>query len=404
MPVMPETGFEPYLVSWNLTQRCNLACKHCYIDASSASTGELSTRDALRVLGEIAEVNPECMLILTGGEPLLRPDLDTLVAHAAATGMMVVLGTNGVLLTRERARMLAESGLTGVGVSVDSLDSSRHDEFRGHEGAWQRTVDGIENARSAGLDVQIQMTLTRDNLAELPEMARFARRVGARTLTTFFLVCTGRGQGLVDLTPEDYEHVLGRLADEKHEGIMVRPRCAPTFRRVLAQANPDSILLESDTARCLAGKNYCRITPEGHVTPCPYMPLVAGDLNERSFGEIWADAPLFEALRDPVLKDRCGVCEYTDLCGGCRARALASSGDPLAEDPWCTYVPGTDKPLPSVEKVAVPWATEAEARLKKAPFFVRKMIRSAVEAFATANGATLITVEVLDDARKVMRR
>ena len=401
---MAEAGFDPYLVSWNLTQRCNLACKHCYIDASSAAAGELSTRDALRVLREIAEVNPECMLILTGGEPLLRPDLYTLVAHAAATGMMVVLGTNGVLMTRERARTLAESGLTGVGISLDSLDSSRHDEFRGQEGAWRRTVAGIDNARSAGLDVQIQMTLTRDNLAELPDMVQFARDVGARTLTTFFLVCTGRGQGLVDLTPEDYEQALGRLADEKHEGIMVRPRCAPTFRRVIAQQNPDSILLESDTARCMAGKNYCRITPEGHVTPCPYMPLVAGDLNERSFGEIWAGAPLFKSLRKPLLKDRCGACEYTAVCGGCRARALAASEDPLGEDPWCTYVPGTDKPLPSAEKAAVPWAAEAELRLKKAPFFVRKMIRSAVEAFARGRGVTLITVEILDDARKVMRR
>lgn len=397
-------SFEPSLVSWNLTQRCNLGCKHCYIDASSAATGELSTQDARRVLGEIAAVNPECLLILTGGEPLLRPDLCTLVADGAAHGMMVVLGTNGTLMTRARAKALADSGLTGVGISIDSLDASRHDEFRGLHGAWRRTVDGIDNARSAGLDVQIQMTLTRDNLSELGEMVSFARDVGARTLTTFFLVCTGRGQGLVDLTPQDYEDALGRLADDEHEGILVRPRCAPTFRRLLAQANPDSMLLESDIARCMAGKNYCRITPEGQVTPCPYMPLVAGDLNERAFGEIWESAPVFESLRNPVLKDRCGACEYTTVCGGCRARAFASSGDALAEDPWCTYVPGTDKPMPSTERPAVPWTTEAEVRMQRAPFFVRKMIRAAVESFARRQGVALITPETLDEARKVMRR
>ncbi len=394
--------FVPYVVSWNLTSRCNLRCKHCYIDASKAMPGELPTAEALRVLDEIAEVNPETLLILTGGEPLMRPDLEELVARASRLGMTVVLGTNATHLTVGRARTLAEQGLSGVGISLDSLISARHDGFRGVDGAWQATVEGIESARQAGLQVQIQMTLTRDNVRELPEVVRFSREAGARVVTVFFLVCTGRGQDVVDLTPEEYERTLQWLVGVKHDGIMIRPRCAPTFRRVLAQANPDSILLKSDAGRCLAAKNYCRITPDGKVTPCPYMPLVAGDVRTGSFGKIWEKAPLFESLRNPMLQGRCADCEYQELCGGCRARAYATTGDPLAEDPWCTHIPGTDKIAQRLEEAALTWTTQAEARLEKVPLFVRGMVRSAVEAFARGQGADLITPELMGEARERM--
>ncbi len=400
---MPDE-FEPYLISWNLTQRCNLSCKHCYIDAASAAPGELSTDEALKVLDEIAAVNSETLLILTGGEPLLRPDLDRLVSRAAALGMMVVLGTNGTMITVERARRLADSGLSAVGISVDSLVASRHDDFRGQAGAWRAAVQGIDCARAAGLDVQIQTTLTRDTVAELPQIISFARDAGARALMAFFLVCTGRGQDLVDMTADEYERVLRQLVDIPHDGLMIRPRCAPTFRRVLAQTNPASILLKSDTARCMAGKNYCRITPDGAVTPCPYMPLPAGHLRAGSFGDIWESAPIFQALRHPDLQGRCGTCEYTALCGGCRARAFAMTGDFLAEDPWCPYVPGTDHPLPLPQSEGVvAWTPDAEARLKKAPFFVRRMIRAAVEAYARRQGAATVTPAILDAARQILR-
>lgn len=398
------TEFTPYLISWNVTRRCNLRCRHCYIDASTAMPGELSTDEALRVLGEIAEVNREMILILTGGEPLLRPDLDALVSRAAVLGLMAVLGTNGTMLTVDRARALAERGLAGVGISLDSLASSRHDEFRGVEGAWHAAVRGIAAARRAGLEVQIQMTLTRDTLPELPRVIRFSRDVGARVLTVFFLVCTGRGQDLVDLTPEEYERALGFLVQAQGDGVMIRPRCAPTFRRVLAQMKPDSILLKSHAGRCMAAKNYCRITPDGEVTPCPYLPLSGGRLRECSFGDIWRASPLFEALRNPALKGRCGACEYRDLCGGCRARAFAWSRDILAEDPWCTYVPGTDKPGGSREEVAVAWTAEAESRLGQVPLFVRRMVRSAVEAFARRQSTVVVTPELLDEARRTMMR
>jgi len=399
-----KKDFVPYLISWNLTQRCNLRCKHCYINASTALPDELSTDEALRVIDEIAEVNREVLLIISGGEPLLRLDLDVLVAHAAALGLMVVLGTNGTRLTRERACTLAQRGLSGIGISLDSLVASRHDAFRGLEGAWKAAIEGIQSAREAGLGVQIQITLTRDNVPELPQVIRFSREAGVRVLTVFFLVCTGRGQDLVDLAPQEYERILEWLIGADADGIMVRPRCAPTFRRVLAQKEPNSILLQSDAGRCMAGKNYCRITPDGNVTPCPYMPLVAGSLREHSFSTLWRSAPLFQALRDPALQGRCGQCEYRKLCGGCRARAYASSGDPMAEDPWCAYIPGTDRPLPSRPEANVTWTLEAEARIERVPFFVRRMVRSAVEAFARRQGIATVTPELLDRARRKMMK
>jgi radical SAM protein with 4Fe4S-binding SPASM domain len=394
--------FVPYVISWNLTQRCNLRCQHCYIDASTAMSGELSTEEALRVIDEIAEVNRELILILTGGEPLLRPDLDQLVARAAQLGLTVVLGTNGALLTIQRARALKERGLAGVGISLDSLVAARHDEFRGIDGAWNSTVEGIQAAQEAGLDVQIQITMTRENVRELPEVVQFTRNAGAKVLTVFFLVCTGRGQDLVDLTPDEYENNLEFLVQrqDEGEGVLIRPRCAPTFRRVLAQAKPGSILLESDAGRCMAAKNYCRITPDGKVTPCPYMPMVTGDLREQSFGEIWWSDPLLLSLREPELQGRCGDCEYSDLCGGCRARAFAAIGNPLAEDPWCTYVPGTDERPQVRAQPTLIWTPEASRRLEKVPFFVRKMVRSVIEAFAQQKGASVITPELMSDARQ----
>jgi radical SAM protein with 4Fe4S-binding SPASM domain len=366
--------------------------------------GELSREEAMRVLDEIADVHPETMLILSGGEPLLRQDLDDLVARSAELGMMPVLGTNGTLLSPERARGLAKRGLAGVGISLDSLLSARHDDFRGKKNAWNEAVEGIRSAREAGLEAQVQITLTRDNWKELPDVIRFSKELGSRAITVFFLVCTGRGQDLVDLSPEEYEEVLGFLAGLKSEGIMVRPRCAPVYRRVLAQRDPDSILLKSDAGRCMAAKNYCRITPEGNVTPCPYMPASGGNLRESSFGEIWNSSKLFQSLRNPELQGRCGSCEYREVCGGCRARAFALKGDPLSEDPWCTYQPGTDGALAAEPQLEIEWTPEAEGRLKKVPFFVRNVVRSAVEGLASRKNVTTVTPELMDEARRTMGR
>lgn len=392
----------PRVISWNLTSACNLRCRHCYLNACAARPDELATEEALRILSEIAQVDRTALLILSGGEPLLRRDLDVLVARAAELGLTPVLGTNGTLLTPSRARELARAGLAGVGISVDSMTSGPHDRFRGVDGSWQGAAEGIRVAHEAGLEVQVQMTLTREGLEDLSAMTEMTRQSGARFLAVFFLVCTGRGQSLVDLTPEGYEGAIGQLGRLFLDGAAVRPRCAPTFRRWLAQNEGSSPALSTDVASCMAGKAYCRITPEGTVTPCPYMPLAAGSLRERSFGEIWREAPVFHTLRRPTLQGRCGRCEFQQVCGGCRARAYASTGDPCAEDPWCVHVPrGADAVAPTA--VPLVWTREAESRLAGAPSFARRFVRAAVEDFARRTGATLVTPSLMQETRRAMR-
>lgn len=400
-----STGGEHQLrmVSWNVTQRCNLNCRHCYVDAGRCHPAELTTAEALDVVDQIAAMGPGVLLVLSGGEPLQRPDLDALVERAASRDVFVVLGTNGGLLTTERAAKLAALGLAGVGISLDSLHASRHDEFRGAAGAWSAAVRAIDAARRAGLDVQLHLTLTPDNASELPGVVRLASSLGCRALNVFFLVCTGRGAHLATLTPAAHEQALEQLAELRSDDIIVRPRCAPTFRRILARSHPNSVLLAAGAGCCLAGTQYCRIDAQGHVTPCPYLPAEVGDLRRQPLADIWNNAPLFAALRHRNLGGACGHCEYRALCGGCRARAYALAGDALGADPWCAYVPGTDPP-PARDDAVFAWSEEAERLLARVPAFARPMVRAAVEASARRDGIETISVEFLEQTRRRVGR
>ncbi len=409
----------PALISWNVTHRCNLRCAHCYLDAGTLTRGgadELSTNEGLTLVGQIAEFAPGTMLVLSGGEPLLRPDLLQLARYAAHRGLMVVVGTNGILLDDMLVGELMDCGVRGVGISLDSLDAERHDDFRGAPGAWERTRRGIAACYRQGLAFQIQTTVTTANYDEIPDLITFAAQQGALAFNLFFLVCTGRGQSLTDITPTQYEDLLSRLAKSggkqtcpepwRRDGMMVRARCAPHLRRLAYQHDPTSPLLIEDGSRCLAGVTYCRITPEGQVTPCPYMPIRVGHVREQSFAGIWRDAPIFHDLRNPILKSRCGRCEFATLCGGCRARAYATTGDYLEEDPWCAYQPGSDrrwfdrahhKPPTTARRVV--WSEEAAARLEKVPLFLRNMVRRGVEAYAREKGLPVITPAIMSELK-----
>ncbi len=406
-------SFVPYAVSWNITSRCNLACSHCYIDANgreSGSADEISTSKALEIVSQIAEVNPGAVLILTGGEPLAREDVYDIISKAAGLGMMVVLGTNGTLLTAEVAGRLAKAGLSGVGVSVDSLVPEKHDTFRGAPGALKSAMEGLAAAKEAGLSVQVQTTPTSGALDQIPLIAEWAHRIGAKVFNLFFLVCTGRGETMADITADEYEQVLKWAATERdsYPGMMIRPKCAPHFKRILHQENPETHLLETYIAACRAGTHYCRIDPAGKVTPCPYMDNVAGDLNESGFGEVWNGSEVFGRYRAPEYEGKCGRCAYRLLCGGCRARALATLGDDMGEDMWCVYEPdGDEEAIVNIDTMAkfeqrkpsgIKWTEEAEAALEKIPFFARSIVRMAVEKKAAQNGAELITSEVMKSA------
>lgn len=401
----------PFLVALNLTRRCNLRCAHCYLDAGTLGAGEpaeLSTEEVKSLLGEIAALSDATWIVLTGGEPLLRPDLLVLARHASRLGLMVVLGTNGTLLTNASVAALKEAGVKAAGISLDSLDPAYHDRFRGLAGAWERTMAGIDACRRAGLMFQIHISVTDDNAAELDAMIAFARSAGAAVLNVFFLVCTGRGRAMSNISPHVYEAVLRRLAEAARDEpeLLVRARCAPHFKRVARQMNPPlpfTLLEGYEAGGCLAGKRYCRITPEGELTPCPYMEISAGSLRDHAFADLWQEASLFAQLRAPELSGRCGACEYARLCGGCRARPLARHGELMAEDFLCTYQPrgGAVIEPPATPSASIAWTPEAEARLRRVPPFVREFVRRRAAEHARETRADAVTAEHLETlARK----
>ncbi len=423
-------AFEPYVISWNLTKNCNLKCSHCYLDAdylSGKGKETLSTDEALSIVDQLAEVNPHAILILTGGEPLLRHDIHAIASHAHKRGFMVVLGTNGLLLSDSCCKRLKESGVSGIGISLDSLTPALHDSFRGMEGAWEKTVNNIENILKHDMDFQIQMTVTKENRHELQKMAHFAWEKKARVFNIFFLVCTGRGEDVTNLTAEEYEEVLEEIAriHDQFEGMMIRPKCAPHFKRIVYEDNPDSPLLKGYVGGCRAGTNYCRIDAEGNVTPCPYMENEAGNLLNRNFKEVWENSPVFEQMRKPVYDGKCERCEYSILCGGCRARALAVNNNMMGEDPWCSYLPGLNERktiinIPSSvqfgldalstkdegkttgEPLHISWHPEAEKMLERIPFFAREIAKKGMEEFARKEGIEEITPRNMEDVRKKM--
>ena len=460
----------PYVVSWNLTYRCNLACEHCYLDAGGtplvdtenfADRSELGTEECFRVIDEIAAFAPECVTILTGGEPLLRRDIIEIVRRAAARELWVVVGTNGVRITENVARRLAEAGARGLSLSLDALDPDRHDRFRKVRGAWQNTVEGAEILNRTGLPFIVQTTAGSHNIGELDAIADFAHdRLAAKVWNLYFLVPTGRGQFVSDITPAQYDEVLASLfrIQKKYQGrMLVNAKCAPHYIKTVlenaAQADPIPTGAESAEAPswsgsspirtysggaggCPAGTHYMGIRPNGDVTPCPYLPVFAGTLRSSSLAELWNSSRLFTDIRRRTsLGGRCGECEMNGHCGGCRARAYGMTGDLMAEDPLCSHTPGTFTGSPllalrppshlrrfgeagAVENsgalaahaieygpespATIAWDDAAAARMKKIPAFVRGMVVRAVEDSCRKSGLDRVTVEELERIRARM--
>ncbi|MDT8341188.1 MAG: radical SAM protein [Longimicrobiales bacterium] len=405
----------PHVVAWNLTRRCNLACSHCYISAGSwhGGEGELDTAACRRILDDVLEVNPAPLLILSGGEPLVRDDLEELAAHASDAGATVVVGTNGIGLTDARIDSLREAGVQGVAVSVDSLRPEYHDRFRHGGGALRDTLAAVDRLVEHELDLVIQSTLTRGNRHEVNELAAWAAGRGAVSFNLYFLVPTGRGERMDGLAPGENEAVLEEMValERRYRGrMMIRSKCQPQLMRHIFQADDASPLLNYRT-RCPCGVHYCRITPEGKLTPCPYLPAVAGDLTRESFRQVWEKAPLFQQLRHGELGGRCGRCEYREVCGGCRARAWAQSGDLLGPDDSCAWEPTGDRPVvrPRGEvfygdraEPELAWTDGARARLERIPSFVRGVVTSRVESFARERGYAAVDLEVMAEVRRAL--
>ena len=394
-----STFNRPYVVSWNLTYRCNLACEHCYLDAGGspmlgtenfADRSELGTEECFKVIDEIATFAPECLTILTGGEPLLRRDILEIVRRASERDLWVVVGTNGVRITENVAKRLAEAGARGLSLSLDALDPDRHDRFRRVRGAWQNTVDGAEILNRTGLPFIVQTTAGSHNHGELEAIADFAHdRLAAKVWNLYFLVPTGRGQFVSDMSPAQYDDVLSslyRIQRKYDRRMLVNAKCAPHYiKTILERASglregPEGSPAERDpraqasgggaprasenvngdtpeaaswpgsspirtysggAGGCPAGTHYMGIRPNGDVTPCPYLPVFAGSLRRASLSDLWTSSELFTGIRlRKSLGGRCGECEMNAHCGGCRARAFGMTGDVMAEDPLCTHTPG----------------------------------------------------------------
>jgi len=351
-----DEKYVPLVISWNMTLRCNLKCAHCYINAEGTKTSvkELSTDAAKMLIHQITEVSKP-LLILSGGEPLLRDDIYEIIKYGADRGLRMGMGSNGMLIDDEVARKLKEAGMWTVAISLDSSIPERHDEFRGVKGCWQHAVDAIKALEKAGIQVQVNCTVTQQNYDEVEDIMVLSEKLGVENFHLFFLVPTGRGTDIEDITPQMYEEMItNTLAKTTKYKLNVKPSCAPQFMRVAKEQGVD---MSRWVRGCMAGLYYCRIYPSGEVTPCPYMPVSLGNIREKSFKDIWFNSKVFQSLRDfDQLKGKCGVCEHNSICGGCRARAYGVTtdqmdfcgalheptkmkGDYLAEDPWCIYQP-----------------------------------------------------------------
>lgn len=339
------------LIAWEITRSCNLSCAHCRAPVDSYAEDELSTEECLSLIDEFVQVG-QPVLILSGGEPLLRRDLFHIAGYAAERGLRVVIGTNGTLITEDTAARLKKASILRVAVSLDFPTPELQDRFRGESGAFEAAMAGITKLRQAGIEVQINNTITKLSASYLNDLVALALRVGAVAFHPFLLVPTGRGKELksVQLSAEEREQVLNWIYEKQMElkdEILFKPTCAPQYQRIVTQrkkgvesehnlSNP----LSSVTRGCLAGTGFCFISHQGQVQGCGYLTPGAGNIRKESFQKIWANAPLFRQLRDlSNIKGKCGICEYKRVCGGCRARAYESSGDYLEAEPDCLYKP-----------------------------------------------------------------
>jgi heme b synthase len=339
------------MIAWEITRRCNLACIHCRASAEmDPYPNELTTEESLKLLDDIASFSKP-VIILTGGEPLLREDIYQVTRHGTENGLRLVMAVNGTLVDERVARKMQDSGIQRMSVSIDGATAESHDRFRQLSGAFDGALRGIQCAKKVGLEFQINTTITRQNRHELPAILDLAIDLGAAAHHVFLLVPTGRGKALTDqqVTAQEYEEILTWMYDQKDRSpLHLKATCAPQFYRILrqrAKAEGKNVTyqnfgLDATTRGCLGGVSFCFISHVGQVQPCGYLELNCGNIRDDSLEHIWKNSPIFRDLRDfNGYGGRCGRCEYRKVCGGCRARAYEMAGDFLTEEPYCAYEP-----------------------------------------------------------------
>ncbi len=346
----------PHVVAWESTHACNLACVHCRASAESEpAADELSTAEMMAVIDDIASFAAP-LLIISGGEPLLRRDVFGIAHHASERGLRVAMSPNGTLITAKVAQEMVGAGIKRVSVSIDGSCADRHDRVRGVPGAYEGALRGLQVCREAGVGFQLNTTVLWQTLDDLPAVHQLAMRLGAAAWHLFMLVPTGRGQAEDEIGPEEYERTLNWIYRTAGSSpVPIRVTCGPQYMRIVACHRPGigeaaaparhpgghgHAQLDGASRGCLAGNGYCFISYRGDVQPCGYLPLPAGNVRKRPFREIYQRSELFAALRDySRLEGKCGDCEYVRECGGCRARAYSAGGNVLGPEPLCAYRP-----------------------------------------------------------------
>ncbi|MFU8869588.1 radical SAM protein [Natronococcus sp.] len=345
-----DTSERPLVLIWEVTQACGLSCDHCRADAQpDRHPDELSTAEGKRLLEDAAAFGEGQLVVLSGGDPLVREDAEELVAYGDELGLRMTMTPSGTRsLSTERVETLADAGLKRIAVSLDGASAESHDAFRGESGSFEETIRAVEDARDVGIPVQVNTTVCRETVGELPAIRSLVSDLGAVMWSVFFLVPIGRGRVLEAIDPAEADAVmrwLSAVADEEPFGLKTTE--APQYRRVVAQRSADD---EGANGRAgvIAGDGFAFVSHTGEVFPSGFLPQSAGSVRDRPIHEIYREAPLFRELRDrDALEGKCGACPYRTICGGSRSRAYAHTGDPLASDPLCPYVPeGYDGPLP----------------------------------------------------------
>lgn len=360
------------LLFWETTAGCNLACVHCRrLDvAQTLCRDDLSTAEALGLIRSLPQTGRP-ILVFSGGEPLMRPDVFDLASEATHLGLPIALATNGTIMDEQVARRIVDVGFRRVSISFDGPDAQTHDQFRGIDGAFESSVRGFTLLREHGMSVQMNTTVAKHNYQKLDQMYQLALDLGADALHIFMLVPVGCGMSLSEeimLSPEEYEKALHWIYDRSLEGkLHLKATCAPHYFRVMRQrakadgrqmpasahphrsmgpqaghpgGHPGGADMSAMTKGCLAGQAVCFVSHQGDVFPCGYLPLSSGNIKSTPFPTIWRESQIFQNLRnDSLLEGKCGLCEFKKVCMGCRARAYATTGDYLAEEPNCGFTP-----------------------------------------------------------------
>ncbi|TAL23842.1 MAG: radical SAM protein [Nitrospirae bacterium] len=346
--------FAPKWIAWEITRRCNLRCVHCRSSSELEVKGhpDFPTDEAFRIIDDIVSY-AKPVVVLSGGEPLIRKDVFEIAKYGTDKGLRMCLATNGTLVNEEICGKIKESGIRIVSLSLDGSNEGVHDDFRSQKGAFAGTINAARLFKKYGIEFIINSSFTKRNQEEIPKVYKLARELGATAWYMFMIVPTGRGGEIMNelISKEEYEEILEwHYQMEKGEkDMLVRPTCAPHYYRIVLQKSKEegekfekrTLKFSTGGAKgCIAGQLICLIDVDGNVLPCSYFPRPAGNIRTQSFKDIWENSELFKELRDfKKYKGKCGSCEYVNVCGGCRARAYSIHGDYLEEEPFCGYTP-----------------------------------------------------------------